>query len=591
MPALALPLGDEEAPWTHLGNNSEIQAIYRHGDSLWIGTNGGLLIYDLIDGEFTAKYLIGPRLPSNSIYAITGRGDTVLVGTDRGLSVFTEKGVYHYEASLNPSLRDIRSIDFGPAGEICYGTRGHGAGIMQGDTIFVVTRIDSLLDDSVFGVIKMDDTTYYYATALGLCAFRDSLWVSFRAGAGLPKGEVRDLLLTEDFAMYALIPSKGVYYFDGVRGRRISPRGLFPYDEIAAIELDSEQALWAAGSYGRISRYRYGQWIEIGETDEEIETERWRCAYADDSGVIYFGSANGLIVWIREGEILKERIPSALPSNAALAAIEDSAGCRYVAVGSQLLSLPSEATSFELEAMVGPVLAMAISPSGELWCSNRWGVFRKDGRRFIEVPLDIRGETHVISSMVFEPNGYLWAGTDRGEVLKFDGRTWLRLGESDELTGGPIDRILRVGSGRVWALSQRSGISGFDGRRWEKFPLSWFNEQPLSDAAVDSAGRLFVAGWKGVWRYDRDSGWNLLELPPIGTDVNLTRIRFDHMGRTYVGTSEGLWLIGAGSVQYIQPQDGFEGRDVSVILLDSEGLIWIGFRKDGLSLIPMEQLW
>ena len=82
-----------QAP-VHLRHIGDVRAICRVGDSLWVGTGGGMFIYDLGSDVMADRITLGKRLPSNSVRSISARGDSVFVGTDDGLSVFTPDSVY-----------------------------------------------------------------------------------------------------------------------------------------------------------------------------------------------------------------------------------------------------------------------------------------------------------------------------------------------------------------------------------------------------------------------------------------------------------------------------------------------------------------
>ncbi|MCK5406318.1 MAG: hypothetical protein KAJ37_02635, partial [Candidatus Krumholzibacteria bacterium] len=84
--------------WNHIGHNGDIRALYRVGDSLWVGTSGGLFVYDLGTDQFADHITLGTELPSNSVRAIAARGDSVYVGTDRGLVVFSDDTVSVFTA-------------------------------------------------------------------------------------------------------------------------------------------------------------------------------------------------------------------------------------------------------------------------------------------------------------------------------------------------------------------------------------------------------------------------------------------------------------------------------------------------------------
>ncbi len=587
----ALPLAGRENGWVHFNNSSRIRAVYQTGDSRWIGTNGGLYIYDSLADDFIAKYLVGDQLNSSSIRTIEKRGDSLFVGTDEGLTLFYGTDAYTYRTEYNPVFNNVRSIDFSPTGHVCIGTYGRGAGMLFGDSLTVVTRRDSLLDDRVFAVLRMDDSTCFYATARGLCAFRDTLWESFRVGAGLPKGEVRDLMFTEDYAMYALVAGEGVFYFDGSRGRRISPRGLSAGRNIAAIALDERHVLWVAGSNGGIAKYEYGDWTELGASDPVVQNTHWQSVHAGSNGQVYFGSSDGFILSMGGDKVGKLSIPSTLPSNAIRASAEDSAGFRYLVAGPHFLSVSGAGGEFITEEIVGPVLSLAVAPGGELWCSTRWGLFRKTGGRFEELPVPTADRPPIFTAIRFDPYGQLWAGTDRGEIFKYDGLVWLRLGEKVDLMEGSIDRLEIDGDGTVWALAVRRGLFRFDGTSWINSLLQEFNDQALVDMAVDPSGRLVLAGRRGLWRYGRDRTWQPVSLPDLDKDLSLTRFCFDDQGRLYLGTSRGLLLVSGDSHKFFRPADGIGGTEVSSLMIDSGGLLWVGFLSEGLSLSPVDRLW
>jgi ligand-binding sensor domain-containing protein len=586
------PLHAADTQWKHLNNKDEVRALFRQESKLWIGTNGGLVIYDLSKDEFVEEHLLGENLPSSSIWSIEGSENSIYIGSDAGLSIYEDGAFRTYHSGGAASLRHVRSIDFGALGDICVGTYGYGAGVIHRGELSMVTRVDSLLDDRVYAVIQLNDTTYYYATSYGVCSFKDSLWGNYRVGAGLTKGEALDLILTEDNAMYALIAGGGVFYFDGTRGRRLSTDGLFLDNEIAAVALEKDQTLWAAGRFGGIKKYRSGSWHYVGDgKDENIKQAQWRSAYASPEGRVFFGAMNGLVVSVYQNKIRKMTVPSALPSNNIHCMVEDSTGRRFFAAGKHLFFIPADNGDYVRESLAGPVTAMTVSPLGEFYCSTRWGVFRKSGGLFEEIPLDHGGRIAVVTAMTFDREGHLWVGTDTGEVLKFDGSLWLCLGERDELTGGEVAAIVQDEFGTVWVFSPQTGVTRFEGHGWKKIPLEIFKGQILADIIVAAGGRPMIASTDSLWQYQGRESWNAVDSPILRPGVQFTALHYDKMDRLYAGTTEGLLLADGKSSRYIQPRTGLAGKNVSSLLVDRKGILWVGFRGDGISYIQAERLW
>jgi ligand-binding sensor domain-containing protein len=84
--------------WTYFNNNADIRVLHQSGDTLWVGTNGGLIAYDLLTDEIVQRMTAGELLPDNSVRAITERGRKLFIGTDNGVVVMAPGGNLVYEA-------------------------------------------------------------------------------------------------------------------------------------------------------------------------------------------------------------------------------------------------------------------------------------------------------------------------------------------------------------------------------------------------------------------------------------------------------------------------------------------------------------
>ncbi len=593
------------AQWTYLDNNADIRALVEYGDELWVGTNGGLLILDAVTGEISAKIVTGEVLPGNSVRMLRRRSGGVYIGTDDGLVLARASGGGELTAQPRGSFSDVRHVEFGPTETMYVSTCGHGVAEVKGRRTHWLTTVDSLLDDKVFAVSVVDTHTIFYATSLGLCAFRDTLWTSFQAGAGLPRGEVRDLILVDKRVrvgggfipdMYVLVAGRGVYRFDGRRARRLSSAGLFAENDIAAMAVTADGAVWAAGRHGRIAKYSDGEWTRYGEGDPEIDKGRWRAAHIGRSGSAYFGTADGMIAVVEGEKIRKISVPSMLPSGHIGSMVGDSGGRIYAANGPQLISLHEDASAISIEKDFGSLFAIQMSPGGVVWANSRWGLWRKDQDVWTEIKPDIDPRSPLFVSMAFDSTGNLWVGTHAGEIYRYDGQTWIRFADKGELTDRPIDGLIVDGVRRPWAVSTSTGVFKFDGSNWERFDISLFDtaedSAEIVDWTLDSSGGVVVVTADSIKVFDDKTGWGVLQTPDIKQVGSYRTIRFDReLGKSYLGTSQGLVLLSDGESRWIGPRDGLRGKDVTSILVDNKGHLWVGFQKDGLSRILLENLW
>ncbi|UCH83140.1 MAG: hypothetical protein JSW50_11820, partial [Candidatus Latescibacterota bacterium] len=410
--------------WSHFANNSDVRALHLVDGQLWVGTNGGLLVVDLDTGEIVDRHVAGPLLAGNSVRTIRERQGHIYVGCDEGLSRFSRDSSGGYTSHDIAGVSDVRRVDFGGDGRTYVATYGHGVARLDGRRTRWITRADSLLDDKVFAVAPIGEADVFFATSLGLCAYLDSAWVSFQAGAGLPRGEVRDLIEVGQIddsgenepTFYVLIAGRGVYRFVGKRGRRVLARRVFEENEVAAIALDSDGALWACGRYGGIARYDRGSWTRIGEDDDDVARARWRSAHAAPDGTVYFGSADGLVAGVRGDVIRKILIPSLLPTGHVGMMAENKQGRLYLSSGPYLISTNRDTAGFKEEGVFGSVFAIEVSPADVVYVVGRWGVFRNEDGHWVDVPVAVDPKPPVFVSLAFDSAaGDLWAGTRNGE--------------------------------------------------------------------------------------------------------------------------------------------------------------------------------
>lgn len=583
---LALTFAPARAQWRHYTNTDDIRALFRQGDKLWIGTNGGLLIYDLLTGDIQAPGEIAGRLPSQSVTAIAKRGGSLYIGTDRGLLVSGPGGIETYSALSRGYFADIRRISFGYSGSPYLGTFGHGAVRLDDGKSRVITKADSLLDNKVYSVYQPDAETTYFATALGLCAYKKEAWVNYQAGYGLPRGEVLAIEPIDAKEFYLLIRGKGIYRFDGERGRRIPLEGKFEEQDIAAIVVAQDGALWAAGRYGELRRYRYGDWTAYDESDSEVRSAHWRCAYADDHGDLFFGASNGLIARIKNGTLSTFKVISSLPSNTVPLIVETpSDGILLKAGGSLVRYTPQR---FEPLAAPGHVLSLAVAPDSALWYATRWGVFRNENGSARDMTPELAGLRNYFAALAFDHAGILWAGSYAGHVYRFDGELWLPAGYRDELLGGSIDLLAVDAQDRVWALDRSNGVSRFDGGVWEHFPRSQFGTDSLQTMIIDDQGYPALLTGAAVWRFRDATGW--YPQPNIETKGYFEAFAIDSNGTLYLGSMGSLSVADRDTTASIAIPAEFRGSPIAALLVDSRDQLWIGFRSGGVARVKLADL-
>jgi len=600
-PAFAGPADTGVRHWRSF---DDIRAVERAGDSLWVGTSGGLLVYDLLTDSFVDTAYGGGRLPSSSVRAIRAVGGRLLVGTDAGLSVFSGGNVKQYtrrhRSGVHIPLQRIRAIDVGPDGTVYVSSFGLGLGVWQADTSWTITRDDSLLDNKVYGVVAEKDSSVYFATSMGLCAWRDSLWVNFQAGAGIPRGEIRGIARAAKGSFDILIGGRGVFRFDGVRARRLGEDGTFPEDEVTTFVHDAAGVLWAAGRYGVIAYFANGFWNAFASADHSALLHPWRSAGAGPDGDVYFGATDGTIVQIEDGALKRISVHSGLPYGRVDAVLAGNRQKLWMVSGARVGIVAADG-SIRFIRGLRDVADMTRGPGGVVWVCSRWGVFRMDEDIPVELSVDIREKDAGYCALAFDTRGDLWILLASGAVYRFDGEIWLRAGTSglDDAT-----RLIADASGGIWLYGARTdslACERFYAGRTERLGVRSFGGSRPVDMALSPGGVLgavsphsFFAfdGSTGAWRTVVANDTHAAAVPvhaPAGD--RFRAVAFDERGTAYLACDRALGRIEHGVLVWNQPGHRMGGADVRDLAVDGSGHVWIAFERDGLAGYPPDWFW
>lgn len=279
----------------------------------------------------------------------------------------------------------------------------------------------------------------------------------------------------------------------------------------------------------------------------------------------------------------------------------------------------------------------AIGPEGDVWVESAQQVywFQKGvpDRQHLTVKLDPSTFDQVdelprLTALMPAHDGAIWAGAKDGTLLRYANYDWKVMRSAGEPFNFEI-RALAAFQDRLYIGGQ--GVWKWDGAKGKISRFPAFLNVTVRAFAVqhkaDGHDELLMAADNGVWRLS-ENGWaqvvalsgaeqhaqTLLDLGSegilVGTGDGILRIspsglvleRFipgndvtsivrDAEGHLWVGTrSAGLKFWDGTQWYQYSVEEGFPGRNVSFLLLDSKGLLWIGVFGKGLFHAPVTQL-
>jgi PAS domain S-box-containing protein len=221
---------------------------------------------------------------------------------------------------------------------------------------------------------------------------------------------------------------------------------------------------------------------------------------------------------------------------------------------------------------------------GYVWVgSRRRGVSRFDGSHFETFGVaDGLPHTHV-RCLALGGDGALWIGTEGGGLARHKDGAFASFGERHGLADGRVRCVLPADDGTVW-VGTRQGLFRFDGDSFRPIALpEAARDSNIRGLLVDDVGSLWVAASSsGLYRY-RDGEMTPDTSCPALRDGESLCLAQDHSGHVWVGTRRaGIFRRADGQWARRGSHEGLPLDDISCLRVASSGDLWIGAHHSGL---------
>ena len=248
----------------------------------------------------------------------------------------------------------------------------------------------------------------------------------------------------------------------------------------------------------------------------------------------------------------------------------------------------------EFNAPLVTVNALAVDPEGDLWVGG-FGLQRFDGNSWTSFHAGNSPLNGTVTSLAFDAQGRLCAGTFDKGLFRYDGATWehFPLISSDmpyirmanllpDSAGG-----IWVACGGVWSNNSKGGLAYLDAQgNWTLYAQTT-GTFPFSSAnalAFDKQKRLWVGANDGLARWDGGASWTTFT-------VKNTPNNYEYIFSLLQAADGGLIVGGSNSVYHF---DGSIWTDYKpaihypvnsgfdALLYDNENRLWAGDIDNGL---------
>jgi ligand-binding sensor domain-containing protein len=580
------------------------------GDTLWIGTEGGLFAYSM--SRDSVAPLLTPIPGSIEAIAVDDAG-SLWVGGRNGLGVRGGTGWRCYTDDANPFFARIMDISPGE-GRVWLATYGGGAGFVEKGNLTIYTREDSLLDDRVTRILEQGNETVWFGTASGMCRADTMHWESMRYGSRIPIGSVNDMLLDEEGNLFIAIARRGaaVYNLGRVRSYGLG-RGL-PERDVTGFSLDPLGKVWAVGR-SSVSTFDGSSWTPYRLPDVPIGRYSFLSIHHGMDGECYLGTDEGKILVLGRETIKEVSLPQRFPEE-TVTCLRMIGGSLWAIGVDRLYRLGGRGEIIEPPDphFRGTMTDVCTGEGGEVWVSSRFGLLRRNGSAWEVFDRRQGLPTEQFNRIARDGDGHLWFGTYERGILKLSGEKWVHYSSSSGFPDDRVEDLLVDRHGECWVLTGAGVVARFHEERWEELPLpsgesetsmeqnsariyepfirfiTSTDEGPAprggSSASVlglDGLGNCMVACDHGIYRFT-GSGWQVIEPPEGVASLRATALLGTARGTIWVGTEdEGIYVRSRGGWRRLGTDQGLSDDHIESLCEDASGNIWIGTRFGGLS--------
>ncbi|MGH7127671.1 MAG: ligand-binding sensor domain-containing protein, partial [Planctomycetaceae bacterium] len=305
--------------------------------------------------------------------------------------------------------------------------------------------------------------------------------------------------------------------------------------------------------------------------------------HQDRAGYLWFGTYGGLSRY--NGDVFHTYMKEdGLGANTITAIVEDARGWLIVGTtgGGVCIMRPNDDGRCYRTADGLPdddVRDVLPWPDGSIWIATQGGLARLANGVLHGYGAEDGLPSDDINRLARDRVGRLWVATQRGLVLWQNGRF-----VADTLSGLPAEPVQVVLSTPYGQLAgTATGLFLRRGERFEQMSPPGGEGIFVADAAVDSAGDVWIATHTGVLRFDGARFERLTRVNGLGFN-HVNRVMVDREGDVWFGTDAGASKLVPGPFRLLTQSEGLPNPFVRAITEDAGGRVWVGTR-DGVAVL------
>jgi len=608
---------------------------------------GGLVRWDTRDQTYVQYLYPQSGLPSNDVRAVDIDGlGRVWVGTDRGLAVLSSNGstiVAHHTGNSDLPVDDVTDVGIAPDGKVWVATDGGGVSVVDdkgttedlSDDEWTVYGLEPLpsyvvtaLDFDEVGNVWIGTRPYPNPDPQGpptlgggVCIFDGrSCFTYSPLNSSMGSTRVVTVHAGGGEQMWVGTSGGGVTLFRGQESNQTfnkSNSGLGG-NHVSAIARDAAGKMWFAvanaGQVGKgVTVLNGGFWATLTKTNSGLVSNNVTAIVADSSRRLWFGhrdlcgGVQGVSALAASGQTWTtyDITTSSIPSERISSIAQDTRGdlwfgsdgrgvLAYDRTLNRWRPYDQNTTGGGLPSNL--VRDIAVDQAGRLWMATDSGGSVRS-RRWTAYT----GETTTgglsnddLHTVAVDATGKVWFGHSQGidqldhQNTPHDLSDDLWYAFTTELPGLDVRDIAWVGGDHMWVATD-GGVGVYDGTGWTAYRTPDLVSNNVQTIFPDShSGQVWVGTANGASVFDQETGtWTSYTTANTGGDLvddNIQAIHVDSWRRVWFATSQGVSIKdGDEWSTFTAANSGLVANDVTGLLVDGWGLIWLGTHEHGVS--------
>ena len=243
------------------------------------------------------------------------------------------------------------------------------------------------------------------------------------------------------------------------------------------------------------------------------------------------------------------------------------------------------------DGLVGnDVICITEDENKTIWIGTVDGVSKYDRKKFTNYTIENGLKENKVFH-IFCDGSKTWISTFGGGIAILENEKFTYLNTTNGLSSDKVFSVFKDKSGKYWIGTSKGGINLYNGKSFTIIKESKnFNSASAFCFYESSDGKIWIGTpGKGVF-YIENSLFHQIDIPLINTDY-ISKIVEDKQHNIWCATEHGLVKIYKNlNYKLFNKDNGLAGVDISSVICDYEGEIWVSCFGNGVYKLTNEAL-